>query len=276
MVREATCSVHDSPVGAPRNDIEAVRSATRRVLRTVDELTDAQAASASSLPEWTRAEVLAHLARNADGFRNMAEGAAQGESRKMYPGGSTQRADGIAAGRNERATVLVQDLRTTADALMESWGGLTDDAWSYSGETPSATRTLAVCPWLRLREVELHHVDLDLGYACTDWPVTFVTRALTEGMQTLHQRAASGRPIVNARYRVEATDQGQGWTVALDGSDVDVDPDGDSAEDVAATVSGWGCDLLAWLNGRRPAGGTLTATGDEMRALRLPQWFPYS
>jgi maleylpyruvate isomerase len=276
MVREATCSVHYSPVGAPRNDLEAVRSATRRVLRTVDELTDTQAAGPSGLPEWTRAEVLAHLARNADGFRNMAEGAASGESRKMYPGGASERAAGIAAGRNVRATVLVHDLRTAADALMESWNRLSDDAWSYSGETPTARRTLAICPWLRMRELELHHVDLDLGYTCTDWPVMFVTRALNEGLATLGQRAAAGRPIVNATYRVEATDQGQGWAVTLDGSDVNVDSDGVPAAEVSATVSGWGCDLLAWLNGRRPAGGTLTAAGDEMRALRLPQWFPYS
>ncbi|MGQ0824209.1 MAG: maleylpyruvate isomerase family mycothiol-dependent enzyme [Actinomycetota bacterium] len=262
-------------MGCPQHDIEAVRIATRRVLRSIDELTDAQAADASSLPDWTRAEVVAHLARNADGFRRLAEAAAAGERATMYPDGAEGRAAGIAAGRGERATALAADLRRATDALMDSWHALPAAAWNIGGRTPTATRTIATTVWLRLREIELHHVDLDLGYTCTDWPVTFVTRALAEAMTTLPDRATAGRPAVSAHYRIEATDHGRGWSVTLEGHDATVDAHVDPNAEYAAEVTGWGCDVLAWLNGRTPAGGTLTVSGDEMRALRLPQWFPY-
>ena len=72
-------------------DIEGVRRATRRVLRSIDDLTDEQAAGRSQLPGWSRAEVLAHLARNADGIRGIAEAAARGQIGKQYPGGPEQR-----------------------------------------------------------------------------------------------------------------------------------------------------------------------------------------
>ena len=48
-----------------------VGESTDRVLATADALTDTQAAAASRLPGWTRGHLLTHLARNADGFRNL-------------------------------------------------------------------------------------------------------------------------------------------------------------------------------------------------------------
>jgi maleylpyruvate isomerase len=95
----------------PLTDIEAVRQATRRILNAIGDLTDEQAAAKSLLPGWTRAEVLTHLARNADGGRGIAEAAARGEIGMQYPGGAEQRAAGIAAGRGVRAAALVTDLR---------------------------------------------------------------------------------------------------------------------------------------------------------------------
>ena len=43
---------------------------------------------------------------------------------------------------------------------------------------------------------------------------------------------------------------------------------------VDGTVTGWGCDVLAWLYGRDPSGAGLTASGD-LTGLRLPEWFPF-
>ena len=49
-------------------------------------------------------------------------------------------------------------------------------------------------------------------------------------------------------------------------ADVLVERD-DRADDApsTATVSGWGCDVLAWLYGRDPSGAGLTASGDLER-----------
>src|SRR5262245_26508804 len=108
----------------PIADLEGVRAATRRMLQTIDELTDEPARAPSRLPNWNRAEVVAHLARNADGIRGMVEGAGRDEVVAMYPGGVQQRNEGIAAGRDERAPTLLADVRAACDKLAESWTAL--------------------------------------------------------------------------------------------------------------------------------------------------------
>src|ERR1700674_4954534 len=120
-------------VGAPATDIEAVRVATRRLLRTVADLTDEQAGAASPLSGWSPRELLTHVARNADGGAGIAHAAARGEIGRQYPGGQHQRAEGIAAGRGAPAAALVADLRRSCDALMESWQQLPDDGWDRPG-----------------------------------------------------------------------------------------------------------------------------------------------
>ena len=164
---------------APVADIEAVRQGTRKVLRTVADLTDEQAAAQSRLPGWTRAEVLTHLARNADGGRGLAEAAARGEVGMQYPGGAEQRAAEIAAGRGARAAALLADLRRSCDALMEAWHHVPDDAWDCPGRSLTGQRTQREWVWSRWREVEVHHVDLGLGYSPSEWPVAFVRAGST-------------------------------------------------------------------------------------------------
>jgi len=56
---------------------------------------------------------------------------------------------------------------------------------------------------------------------------------------------------------------------------VTVEPDNDAVARVDGVVSGWGCDVLAWLYGRDPSGSGLTASGD-LSGLRLPEWFPFA
>ena len=74
-------------MAGPVADIELVRHASRRLLRTADELTDDEVGEPCLLPGWSRAELLTHLARNADGTRGMVEAAARNEVAPMYPGG---------------------------------------------------------------------------------------------------------------------------------------------------------------------------------------------
>jgi maleylpyruvate isomerase len=262
-------------VRAPAADIEGVRLATRSLLRTIDDLTDAQAARGSLLPEWTRAEVLTHIARNADGFRRLAEGAARGDIGTQYPGGAEERAADIAAGRGVGAAALRSDVRRASDALMEAWRELPEDAWQREGKVIDGSRTIAHTVWARWREVELHHLDLDLGYQPSDSPIVFVRRALCERVERLGR---SGQPRGGDRssgaacYRIEASDHGRSWTLSVGDSGVSLVPDNSSVA-VDATVSGWGCDLLAWLYGR-DAGAELEVTGTR-DVLQVPQRFPF-
>jgi maleylpyruvate isomerase len=257
-------------VRRPAGDLEGLRAATRRLLRTVDALTDDGAREPSRLPEWNRAEVLTHVARNADGIRGMLDAAARGEVAAMYPSVEA-RAAGIAAGRDEPAAFVRTDLRRACDALMESFTALPDDAWDRVG-VASVKRTMRELAWVRLREVEVHHVDLGLGYEPSDWPVHFVSRALDEVFSTLGSRASGGRPLGDATYRIVSTDHETAWRVTLRDDDVLVGPDDRSP--VEGEARGWGCDVLAWMYGRDARGAGVTASGD-LTVLRLPQWFPF-
>jgi maleylpyruvate isomerase len=262
-------------VSAPVADIEMVRRSGERVLQATAALDDDDVAADCALPGWSRAELLTHLARNADGFRRVADGARDGEMIDMYPGGPPERAAGIAAGRGRPAREVLDDLRGAIAALDEAWRQLPDDRWSARGRTSTAQRTVAATVNIRLRELEVHHVDLDVGYEATDWPIAFVTRDLDDALRSLPSRAAPGRPEIDAKYRVHAIDHGRSWIVVLHGRRVGVDDDHGTTE-VDATVSGWGCDLLAWLYGRNTGADTVTASGHDVSALRLSTWFPYS
>jgi maleylpyruvate isomerase len=267
--------VHWLPVSTPAADIEMVRRSSARVVRAAEALDDDDVAADCALPGWSRAELLTHLARNADGFRRIADGARAGEVADMYPGGAEERAADIAAGRGRPARAVLSDLRGAAAALDDAWRRLPDDRWSALGRTPTSERTVAETVGVRLRELEVHHVDLDVGYEPTDWPIAFVTRDLDDALRTLPDRAAPGRPELDAKYRVHAIDHGRSWIVVLHGRRVAVDDD-HGATQVDATVSGWGCDLLAWLYGRNTGSDTVTASGHDVSALRLSTWFPYS
>jgi maleylpyruvate isomerase len=257
-------------VQPPATEIDQVRRATRAALRALDDLTDDQAAAPSRLPGWTRAEVVTHLARNADAVRGMVEAAARGEVGQMYPSPQA-RADGIAEGFGASAAALRTDLRDAHDRMVEAWTSLAPEGWDRMGRA-SARRTMRDFVWMRWREVEVHHVDLDLGYEPSDWPVAFVARALDEAFAGFAERAVATRPLVDIDYRVVSTDHDRAWRVELRGAQVEIRPDDGSPADGEA--SGWGCEITAWLYGRDPRAGGVLATGD-LGVLRLPRWFPF-
>ena len=116
-------------------------------------------------------------------------------------------------------------------------------------------------------------MDLGLGYLASEWPVAFVTRGLHETFAELPQRPDRRRTRLDADFRIEATDHDCAWVVHLRDSTVTVEADNAAAAPIDGTVSGWGCDVLAWLYGRDPSGSGLTASGD-LTGLRLAEWFP--
>ncbi len=65
--------------------LAGIQESTGHVLSSASKLTDAAAAGPSQLPGWTRGHVLTHLARNADGFRNLMHWARTGTRTPMYP-----------------------------------------------------------------------------------------------------------------------------------------------------------------------------------------------
>ncbi len=89
------------------------RTPRRGCSRRPPTMTDDEARQPSRLPGWTRGHVMTHLARNADGLRNLAEGAIAGEERAMYPSAEQREAD-IEAGSGRPAAELHTDIERGA------------------------------------------------------------------------------------------------------------------------------------------------------------------
>ncbi|MBM7438306.1 maleylpyruvate isomerase family mycothiol-dependent enzyme [Streptomyces sp. HB132] len=221
------------------HDLEAVREATERLLGAAGKLDDGAVAEPSRLPGWSRGHVLAHLSRNADALINVLQG------RPMYANSETRDAD-IERDAPRPLAEHLADLRESGAAVLVAAEEPAD--WSRTvtmrnGVTDSASRI----PFRRWVEVELHHVDLGVGYELEDLPEEFVIRE----NDFLAERFA-GHPDVVPTTAVTA--DGRLWTT------------GGGADGTPVTVRGTAPDILGWLCGRRD-GSALTVEGGSLPAL---------
>lgn len=173
----------------PTRDLNCLPTAHARLLATLAHLTDDQARSPSRLPGWTVGHVITHLARNADSVTRRLAGAERGEVVDQYPGGPDGRAREIDDGASRPAAELVADLRHAQERLEAQAQAMPDDAWDGVTRDVHGTEQPAwQLPFSRWREVEVHHVDLGLGYEPADWPETLVTAWLPSVLETLPDR----------------------------------------------------------------------------------------
>ncbi|MET7276124.1 maleylpyruvate isomerase family mycothiol-dependent enzyme [Streptomyces flaveolus] len=219
-------------------DLASVRDATERLLTAVGKLDNAGVTDQSRLPGWTRGHVLAHLARNADALVNVLEG------RPMYVSAEARDAD-IERDAPRPLEAQLTDVRESA-ARFQEVGAVPAD-WSRTvtlrnGVTDSASRV----PFRRWAEVELHHVDLGIGYELEDLPEEF-----TERETAFLAARFTGHPDVPP---TRLTDGTRAWRTGReeDGREI--------------IVTGAPADLLGWLAGRRE-GSALTVDGGTLPAL---------
>ncbi|MET8234907.1 maleylpyruvate isomerase family mycothiol-dependent enzyme [Micromonospora sp. NPDC005298] len=217
-----------------------VDAATGRLLRTAASFDAADVAGPSLLPGWTRGHVLAHLARNADGFVNLLTSARTGEQVPMYASLAARTTD-IETGAGRSAAEHLDDLRRTADLFAEAVAAMPVEAWAATVQARRGPWPAALLVWGRLREIEVHHLDLAAGYGPADWSDTFTHRLLREAAS--HHATGATPPSLVLR---------------VDGSPHEV-VIGDRAD--APVVSGPAPDLAAWLIGRG-GGDTLAVTPD--------------
>jgi maleylpyruvate isomerase len=176
--------------GRPDAALRGCREAQSRLEHRLLTVTDADLRRPSLLPEWTVAHVLAHLARNADSVVGRLRGCLAGEIVDQYEGGSEERAKAIETSSTQQRVALLEDVRLSAAAIEEVVAEMPDDAWgrlsrSVSGNTVPASRVVRSRWW----EVEIHHVDLGLGYTAIDWPMNFVLDRLPGMLDALADRA---------------------------------------------------------------------------------------
>lgn len=160
-------------------------------LAGLDGVSDDSARGPSRLPGWTRGHVLTHLARNAETFADALDGVRRGEIMTMYGGSVPARNDAIQAGAGRPAAALVADVEATSTSLHERLSALTDADWAGQVRHLRGVHLLSIEEVLGMRwqEVEVHRVDLDLGYRPVDWPEAFVRRNLPVQLERLPQRA---------------------------------------------------------------------------------------
>ncbi|OKK19779.1 mycothiol maleylpyruvate isomerase [Streptomyces sp. CB00455] len=221
-------------------DLRSVREATDRLLAAVAKLDNGAVAEESHLPGWSRGHILAHLARNADALVNVFEG------RPMYESASARDAD-IERDSGRSLGEHLTDLRDSGARFLATTEPAQD--WSRTVELRNGVTDLAAnVPFRRLIEVELHHVDLNIGYELADLSDEFTSREIT----FLADRW-SGRPEVPPVTLTTAHDDRVWHTGGAAGTPV--------------TVTGPADELLGWLAGRGRRGAGLTVDGGPLPEL---------
>lgn len=219
--------------------IDLVSAATDRLLSTVESLPDEDWAAESGCAGWSRADVVAHLALNAEGLGGAVRGLLDDRPTTMYASNEDRDADIAALGAAAPAEIR-ERLRASAaafEAVLAGIDSLPEDA-TFERTPGGVVMRAHVVPLLRLREVEIHHADLRAGYGHADWPHETAIRFVEHDA-----RRYDGPPL--SAY---ATDLDRTYPLGAPG-------EGDPV------VSGPVSALAWWLTGRDPGDLLTSSTG---------------
>lgn len=172
----------------PSETLLACAASHARLVADVANMSENNVREPSRLPNWSRAHLITHLARNADSFSWLVDGARLGERRQQYPEVGMRDRD-IAAGSTRSKSELYEDLALALEGLEVAWSKLGDDQWTIVQDGSSGELEMSEIVFRRLREVEIHHVDLDVGYSASDWPALYVEEELRRQLERLPGRA---------------------------------------------------------------------------------------
>lgn len=224
-----------------------VEAATERLLHTAEGLDPLTVGKPSALPGWTVGHVLTHVARNADAYTTLLTGARTGDPDVSGYSSPQARIEGIENGAARPLREQIVDLREAHERFADAAAAMPAEAWTLFLSTTG--QSAAAVPWSRLREVEVHHVDLGFSYSPADWTDAFALRLLRE--------AVSG--FDPAQLTVVLRPYGTDHPLLL----------GDNPD--APVVAGPTRSLAAWLTGRGDGGGDLTVSPDGELPV-IPRW----
>jgi maleylpyruvate isomerase len=223
--------------------LDWLTESTERLTGSVEQMRPEDLAQPSHLPGWSRAHVLVHLSRNADGLRNLLLSARTGEPLRMYPSPGAREAD-IIAGVTRPAEVVLADVVEASRRFLVEAHSFPESCWpnevafTSGGPNPPLVSAERIVE-LRLTEVEIHHVDLDLVYTFADVPVLPAGQLLVDFVERYDH--------MGAHFALELDDSpgGVGWVKSGN----------------LPVVRGSLAAALAWLTGRSPAGMRCTSGG---------------
>ncbi|WP_406251703.1 maleylpyruvate isomerase family mycothiol-dependent enzyme [Streptomyces cyaneofuscatus] len=228
--------------------LDPVNASTDRFLRTVEALTEADAAGPTLIPPWTRGHVITHVARAADSLCRLLTWARTGVETPQYASMDARAAE-IEAGAGRPVAELLADSAESAARFDEAVRSLSPAAWERPVRMRTGElRTAAELVPTRLRELEVHHADLAAGYTFDDVPPE-AARWIIDDLVAAQRRRSGVPPL-----RIEATDTGLTHELGSGGP----------------TVSGPQADLLGWLTGR--TGGSGLTSSDSGAVPGAPYW----
>jgi maleylpyruvate isomerase len=178
----------------------------RHLDRALGRLTDEDFGGASLLPGWSRAMVLAHVARNADALVNLLIWARTGVETQMYPSREAREA-GIAEAAALPPAALRAEVLAAADRLAAAVRELPGAAWSAEVRTAQGrTVPASEVPWMRCREVWVHAVDLDAGVDFGEVPDDVLAALVDDVFRMWERRGQVPDVTVSAGDRSWGTD----------------------------------------------------------------------
>lgn len=233
---------------APELTLAWMREGTELFLKALESLDDEALAAQGTLPGWTGAHVVAHVAANADALGNLVHWARTGKETPMYSSPEQRGAD-IETGSTRPATELRVWATLSAARLADALDSLSPAQWVHQVRTAQGRTVPATeIPWMRSREVMVHAVDLGGVVTFADLPAGFDAALLDD--TTAKRSAGADGPALE----LAPTDDDRTWAVAGAGH--------------PTTVRGPLAQLTAYLSGR-PASG-LHADGGTVPT--LPRW----
>jgi len=146
----------------------------------IDRLTDDDLVADSNLPDWSRAHVVAHLARNADALINLLSWARTGVETPMYPSRAVRDA-GIAATAARPPAQLRSDYVAACARFGTALESMPAEAWTAlvrNGQ--GAPVPASAVPWMRAKEVWVHGTDLRAGLTFADLPSDFCSALVAD------------------------------------------------------------------------------------------------
>lgn len=203
----------------------------------------------SLLPGWSRAHVLTHLARNADGMINLLLWARTGIVTPAYASVEARVAD-IEKGAVRAPAEIRDDVIASSDRLATVVRDLPEAAWAalVTNVQGRVIRASSV-PWMRAREMWIHSVDLDAGASFADMPRPMVDALLVDACEAMSRKPEC--PVLRL------VDGDRTWYVG-------------ESQDGAVVMTGPAPELAAWLLGRSK-GKPLRADGTR-KLPALPPW----
>ena len=192
--------------------LEPMASATTRFLALISPLSDEELKAPSRLPNWTRGHVATHIARNADAMVNLCTWARTGLQLPMYRSQEERDSD-IEHGANRSAAQIVADVAKSAESLAAAIESLNESALKTTIRRGAAAAGPAfpasAIPWMRLREIEIHLVDLDLTPSFADTSLEFLVALLAEEVPNFESRVVGLTLLTQEGPRFQIGDGGQ-------------------------------------------------------------------